>query len=358
MWVDRYCIDQNDLKDKAEQIPQMGNYYKNSQGTIVWLHDIEYENNINKTEWLSRLWTLQEWELNENRWIITNNKKIIKYKSDNTKNLIPKSRLILSKEYNIIPSLEKMLITSNYLNCCKKVDKIHGIIGMLKYSEYINFDNINISISEDVLNEVLKIASKKEYLYLDLLSIKNNINDDYLFYVLELKKLYLSLFSSDAANHGKEGIFTYKGIFVEIKEIPLMNFNKIDKNDFLNNTKNYLANLIEFKNVEYEHKYEKMILLIRKIIESEKIFIYKIVNSHFISLLFTYDIIENIRNKNNIIYMSNSKYGRIHNKSFDTVLKESNNIFSIIGFSIIKYNKKIRYNNIHELFNVYHNYIL
>lgn len=90
MWVDKYCINQKDDKEKAIEIPKMRNYYMNAQGTIVWLHDIEYINNdMKKSKWLTRLWTLQEWELSHTKWLLTCNGKYIKYNSNKHSNLFP-----------------------------------------------------------------------------------------------------------------------------------------------------------------------------------------------------------------------------------------------------------------------------
>lgn len=75
-WCDYICIDQNNLKDKEEQIYKMDKYFSEANIVIAMVTDVElkvYESHeeyihnhiieIGKSKWMSRIWALQEGRL-------------------------------------------------------------------------------------------------------------------------------------------------------------------------------------------------------------------------------------------------------------------------------------------------------
>lgn len=88
-WVDRWCIDQSNKRDKEKEIPRMGDYYLGAAVTLAMLPDvaipkvlqqwalrdvqyrpvetaIELRRTVEKSMWHTRAWTLQEALLSRN----------------------------------------------------------------------------------------------------------------------------------------------------------------------------------------------------------------------------------------------------------------------------------------------------
>lgn len=140
MWVDKYCVNQCNEKEKQKEIIKMKDYYSNSDAVIVWLHDIESNENMHKSEWLTRLWTLQEWELNDKKWILIGDNYITRYNKNKFNNLFPESRInMINLEKKNINDIYYWLKLANTLDSSKDNDKIFGILGMISYSKYIDF---------------------------------------------------------------------------------------------------------------------------------------------------------------------------------------------------------------------------
>ncbi|MCE8163451.1 MAG: HET domain-containing protein [Candidatus Moeniiplasma glomeromycotorum] len=73
LWMDQLCIDQNNPKEKSQEIPKMRQYYANSDVTLISIHtDLRDEKTnqlptlpdilklVIKSDWFKRSWTFQE----------------------------------------------------------------------------------------------------------------------------------------------------------------------------------------------------------------------------------------------------------------------------------------------------------
>jgi hypothetical protein len=55
LWIDAVCINQRDTEEKSCQIQMMGDIYRSSRQTLVWLgHDREYMPTLDLAQWVSR----------------------------------------------------------------------------------------------------------------------------------------------------------------------------------------------------------------------------------------------------------------------------------------------------------------
>jgi hypothetical protein len=43
LWIDALCIDQNDDKERGEQVQQMGSIYSKAERVIIWLGEATYD---------------------------------------------------------------------------------------------------------------------------------------------------------------------------------------------------------------------------------------------------------------------------------------------------------------------------
>jgi Heterokaryon incompatibility protein (HET) len=63
VWIDCLCINQNSTKDKEEEIPNMGDYYRNCDVCMVYPDGLSNHPDIRNRplpRWFKRVWTLQE----------------------------------------------------------------------------------------------------------------------------------------------------------------------------------------------------------------------------------------------------------------------------------------------------------
>jgi hypothetical protein len=60
VWVDTCCIDKKSSADLGEAINSMYMWYKQAAICSVYLYDVEGRNNISRSSWFTRGWTLQE----------------------------------------------------------------------------------------------------------------------------------------------------------------------------------------------------------------------------------------------------------------------------------------------------------
>lgn len=332
MWVDKYCIDQNNDNDKAKEIPKMRDYYMKAQVTIVWLHDIEnIDSDMSVSEWTERLWTLQEWELSRDKWILVKNGEYINYQSEKKRILLPKSRLDKLLVNSPLPSTNKpklydWLMLSEKLKCSYEVDKILGILGMLPYSRFINLENINIESIKEVLYNILIIDNSlgENKFPISILNIKDKQNENFIHNMKKLKFLMANYFDSIQVLHEIKPTITYKGLNTLINIMNIENFN-IKKVNNIEYIKNYKINHIDN---------EKLLNIIKNI--NNDIYINEIKKV----LLFTYKPINEIIDNNNI-YIRIKKheisflYNLYNSKGCDLDLvltKISDDIFEVAGF--------------------------
>ena len=59
-WIDTCCIDKTSTADLTEAINSMYRYYENAEECYAHLNDVEEANQLAKSEWFCRGWTLQE----------------------------------------------------------------------------------------------------------------------------------------------------------------------------------------------------------------------------------------------------------------------------------------------------------
>lgn len=351
MWVDKYCINQSDENDKLKEIPNMRKYYMEAQSVIVWLHDIEDINDdMNKSEWLQRLWTLQEWELSKDKWILTGNGKYIKYqqKLDLSKELsIPETRLDTTDKtfYNWVN-------LTNKLKCTYNNDKILGFLGMLQYSKYINLEGAN-SIDEILYRIFIVSDCFNDSIYFSfILGIKSYMNEDFIIKMKELKFLIINIIESSNCIYENLSFINYKGLNIFIIEMLLekdkiKGINKIDGIDY------------EFtRNKDKVSKFltnNKIIYIINDAIKNKNIYVYKYSNkslnfyndkkANITILFFVYEPIENIiQNENESLYLSikysNSMASEINLRNYRScreylglIIKPMDNtLFDVIGF--------------------------
>lgn len=255
IWVDKYCIDQNDNNEKNKEIPKMRSYYMNAQGTIVWLHDIEDINDdMNKAEWMERLWTLQEWELSKYKWILTKNGKYIKFKENTEiKTLLPKTRVNnLNIETNY--KLHNLLELGDNLKCKYEQDKILGIIGMLPYSDSIKLDNVN-NIS-DILYEILIVSNiNDDNIFLScFLGVKDDINNDDIYEIKKIKYIIDNYYEKIMVKNYLDielfnPVLTCNGFIADFASISQYNFINIEKIKDFNTLDSYFEKFVKKNNL-------------------------------------------------------------------------------------------------------------
>lgn len=69
-WVDRWCIKQTSIEDKAFHVPRMRDYYTHAVAVLIVVPDLRlppdttndeaFVENLRRTRWFSRVWTFQE----------------------------------------------------------------------------------------------------------------------------------------------------------------------------------------------------------------------------------------------------------------------------------------------------------
>lgn len=314
MWVDRYCINQKNIDEKNEEIVKMKYYYNNALCTIVWLHDIEdIYDDMNKSEWMERLWTLQEWELSKERWILTNNGNFIRYQynKDNEK-LLPESRVSTDITINE-NDVYFWLLNTNELKCLKDIDKINGILGMIAHSKYVDLSNVH---SKEIYLYKLFIVSFHINSYADLLFIFDHKKID--IDVKHVKKdIIYNIKKSNSKNSDLDYIYldgnnfyiTYNGIYFR--------GYTIDVEQLEEKTMDHIMCHIDFP--EYSVN-----------IQNKKIYTY-LYKQHNLICLYLYNFVE--KNQNNKICISFIYYSK-KQKIGIVLANKHNNIFEIIGFCI------------------------
>ena len=298
IWIDRYCINQDDDIEKKYLVENMGNLYKNCSCVVIasqilyFIYEIKKIFNNEKKDskniikhiyekyfrYDTRSWTFQESILNKELKFCTpdgfvNYKDIMKdiYGNNNLSFQLYLS-FNLSNNYKKIP-LSTIIETIIYRKSSYEEDKIYGLLGLL-ISKYIYYIKIEYGIGFKKVFERLVLSLNKiphDILCLNNFNIHNFNTEDYnMKWKIVNNNIYCNKCYSNINTTYYNPFNSY--IIVKSKEINIDGYISFKNKEYVN-----IDDFLIFLDIDLEIYYKNIKLHILKPCES---YFFKKNNNH------------------------------------------------------------------------------